>query len=318
MKAKVKRKSLTFIVFLAISTALWFLIKLSKDYTSQTSFTLQFENIPSDKWISTPTQTVKFSFTADGFLTLAYNLVREQKRVASISLNEVPYRHEGDITYSFSSNYVAEILAERLGIDVTDITMTDATIYFNLEQLKSKVVPVSLKEEIIVQRQYERYGLPIITPANVTIYGNQEMLDSLQTIETQTLVKDNLSQSITENVPLNLMNGAIRCNVDQVEVNINIEKFTEKDIEVPIQSPDGLNIRFIPASIKVKCMVAIKDFAQTTSDAFTATVDTSEISERNPLLRVSMQSPGNVQVLNATPERVEYIIIDDEKDWNNR
>ena len=318
MNAKVKRKSLTFIVFLTISTVLWFLIKLSKDYTTQSSFTLQIEDVPSDKWISSPTQTVKFAFEADGFLTLAHNLIREQKRTVSISLDGVPYRHEGDITYSFSSNYVAEILAERLSINITDISMSDATIYFNMENLKSKVVPVTLNDDIRLQRQYERYGLPIITPASVTIYGSPEMLDSIQTVETRTLFKENLSQSITESVPLNLMDGAIHCNVDKVEVSINIEKFTEKDIEIPIQSPDSLNIRFIPSSIKVKCMVAIKDYAQTTSDVFTATVNTSEIAERNPLLHVSLESPGNVQVLSATPERVEYIIIDDEKGWNNR
>ncbi len=318
MNAKVKRKSLTFIVFLTISTVLWFLIKLSKDYTTQSSFTLQIEDVPSDKWISSPTQTVKFAFEADGFLTLAHNVIREQKRTVSISLDGVPYRHEGDITYSFSSNYVAEILAERLSINITDISMSDATIYFNMENLKSKVVPVTLNDDIRLQRQYERYGLPIITPASVTIYGSQEMLDSIQTVETRTLFKENLSQSITESVPLNLMDGAIHCNVDKVEVSINIEKFTEKDIEIPIQSPDSLNIRFIPSSIKVKCMVAIKDYAQTTSDVFTTTVNTSEIAERNPLLHVSLESPGNVQVLSATPERVEYIIIDDEKDWNNR
>ena len=318
MNAKVKRKSLTFIVFLAISTVLWLLIKLSKEYTTQSSFTLQIEDVPCDKWISSPTQNVKFAFEADGFLTLAHNLIREQKRTVSISLNDVPYRLNGDITYSFSSNYVAERLAERLSIGVTDITMNDATIYFNMENLKSKVVPVTLKDELQLQRQYDRYGLPIINPASVTVYGTEEMLADIHTIETQPLVKENVSQSFTETVPLNLSESPIRCNVSEVEVSVSIEKYTEMDIDVPIQPIDSLEIRFIPSSISVKCLIAIKDYAKTKADAFTASVSADDIASRNPLLHINLDSPSNVQVLGITPDRVEYIIISNEKDRDNR
>lgn len=318
MNAKVKRKSLTFFVFLAISTALWLLIKLSQEYTTQSSFTLQIEDIPCDKWIATPTQNVKFAFETDGFITLAHNLIREQKRTVSISLNEVPYRSENNATYSFSSNYVAERLAERLGIDVTDITMNDATIYFNMEELKSKVVPVTLKEDLHLQRQYGRYGLTIITPASVTVYGTEDVLSEIHNIETQLLTKENLSQSFTETVPLNLLDGNIRCNVEEVEVKVDIEKYTEIDLEVPIKPIDSLEIRFIPSSVQVKCLVAIKDYAKTNAEAFSATPDSADFANRNPLLHVSLQSPGNLQVLGVSPERVEYIIISNEKDWNNR
>lgn len=318
MNAKVKRKSLTFFVFLAISTALWLLIKLSQEYTTQSSFTLQIEDVPCDKWIASPTQSVKFAFETDGFITLAHNLIREQKRTVSISLNEVPYRSESGTSYSFSSNYVAERLAERLGIEVTDITMNDATIYFDMEELKSKVVPVTLKEDLHLQQQYGRYGLPIITPASVTLYGTEEMLSKIQAIETQLLVKENLSQSFSETVPLNLLDGAIRCNVNEVEVKVDIEKYTEIDLEVPINPIDSLEIRFIPSAVKVKCLVAIKDYAKTNADAFSAFPDSADFANRNPLLHISLQSPGNLQILGVTPERVEYIIISDEKDWNNR
>lgn len=318
MNAKVKRKSLTFFVFLAISTALWLLIKLSQDYTTQSSFSLQIEDVPCDKWISTPTQNVKFAFEADGFITLAHNLIREQKRAVSISLNDVPYRQESDITFSFSSNYVAERLAERLGIGVTDITMNDATVYFNMENLKSKVVPVTLKDDLHLQRQYDRYGLPIITPASVTIYGTEETLADIHSIETQLLTKYNLSQSFSEMVPLNLLGGNIRCNVEEVEVKIDIEKYTEIDLDVPIKPIDSLEIRFIPSSVQVKCLIAIKDYAKTNAESFSAIIDSADFANRNPLLHVSLQSPGNLQVLGFAPDRVEYIIISNEKDWNNR
>lgn len=317
MNIKVKRKSLTFLVFLAISSVLWLLIKLSKDYTSQTTFTIQFTDVPYDKCISTPTQNVKLAFEADGFQTLAHNLIREEKRKVSISLNEVPYHHEGDITYSFSSHYVAERIADWFKIDVTDITMNDATIYFNLEDLKSKVVPVVLKEDLQVQRQFSRYGMPIITPASVTIYGTAETLSDIHSIGTEILRKQNLTQSFKESVALNLLDGKISCNVQSVEVSIDIEKVTEMDIEIPVKGPDSLDIRFIPDNIKVKCLVAIKDYASSTPDIFSATINPYDIGGKNHLLPVTLTAPSNIQVLHAAPESVEYIIISHEDNWHN-
>lgn len=309
MNARVKRKSLTFMVFLAISTSLWFLIKLSKDYSSQTTFVVQFEDVPSDKWIATPSQSVKLSFQADGFRTLAHNLIREQRRTVSISLNEVPYRHEGNITYSFSSNYVAERIAERLKIDATDITMNDATIYFNMDMLKSKVVPVTLNEDIRLQRQHERYGLPVITPAYVTVFGTDVALSEIQTIETELLYKENVSQSFTETIELALPNKDVRCDVKQVEVSIEVEKITEKELEVTISPIDSLDIRFLPPQIKVKCLVAIKDYADITTESFRATVNTDDIAKRKPILPITIMASDNIQVISYTPDRVEYMII---------
>ena len=103
-----KRPFFTFLVFLAISTALWLLIKLSEDYTTQTTFRVALQDVPAEKWVDTPEQTVNFYMNVDGFHTLKNNMIRESKRIVDISLNEVPYRHEKDHTYSFSSQYVAE------------------------------------------------------------------------------------------------------------------------------------------------------------------------------------------------------------------
>ena len=113
---KNKRSVLTFLVFLVISTALWLLIKLSNDYSTQTTFSLQLEEVPADKWISSPELAVKMSLNTDGFHTLRCKMIREPKRVVTIPLNEVPYRQETGNTYSFSSQYVAERIADFLGI----------------------------------------------------------------------------------------------------------------------------------------------------------------------------------------------------------
>ena len=305
-----KRPFFTFLIFVVISTVLWLFVKLSEDYTTQTDFRFRIDDVPTDKWISTPEQTAKLSLTTDGFHTLRYKMLREQKRVVSLSLDEVPYRKESGNTYSFSSLYVTERVAELLNVNATDLTMNEPLVYFNFDPLKSKVLPVELISDIRPQRQCGVYGLPVLEPSSVTVYGPAEILDTLKCVQTMTLSKSNVSESFTETVPLNLLEGRIRSDVKEVGAAVQVEKFTEADVTVPVAQPKATKVRFFPESVTVKCLVAFKDYPNLTPELFRVEVDAAQLKALQPLLDVKLTLwPQYVQVLNTTPEKVEYLIV---------
>ena len=307
---KSKRSFLTFLVFLVISSALWLMIKLSGNYTTQTVFKVQFEEVPADKWISSDEQSVKMSLNTDGFHTLRYKMIREANRCVSVAMDEVPYRLESGNTYSLGSQYVAEKVAERIGINATDITMNDAKVYFTMDLLKSKVVPVVLRSDIKTQRQYDLYGIPMLDPASVTIFGPEEVVDTVKSVKTMMLTKVNVNQDFNEILPLDLLDGQIRSNVKEVKADIRVEKYTEMNIEVPVRVDGNVKMRFFPETMSVKCLVAIKDYASITPDDFTVSVDMAQLDALQPLLDIRLVSwPQYVQVLSARPDKVEYLIV---------
>lgn len=307
---KNKRPILTFLVFLVLSTALWLLIKLSENYTTQTTFCVELTNVPADKWLASPEHTVKLSLDIDGFHMLNYEMIREAKRRVSVSLSEVPYRLENGSTYSFSSQYVAEQIADRLDINASDITMNDAKIYFNMEPLKSTVVPVRLRSDIKTQRQYDVYGIPILDPSSVTVYGPEEVIDTLKSVSTVLLAKSNVGQDFTEMVALDLADGTIQSNTKEVKVSMEVVKFTETDIQVPISTPDNIKVRFFPETMTVKCLVAIKDYASMVPENFRVEPNMEQLKARQPLLDLHLVTwPQHIQVLETSPDKVEYIIV---------
>ena len=305
-----KHSAFTFLIFLALSTAAWFLVKLSEDYVTQTTFRVLMEEVPSDKWISSDEQSVKMSLNIDGFHTLRYKMIREPNRFVTIPLNEVPYRLENGNTYSFSSQYVAEKVAERLGITASDITMNDAKVYFTMDALKSKVVPVVLQSNITTARQYDIYGIPMLDPSSVTIFGPQEVMDSIKLVRTELLSRDNVNQSFSTTLPLDLLDGQIHSNTKEVKVEVQVEKYTEMDVEVPIKVADSLKVRFFPETMSVKCLVAMRDYASITPESFTVSVDKEQLKAMQPLLDVRLATwPPTVQILNTRPDKVEYLIV---------
>ena len=305
-----KHSAFTFLVFLVISTAAWFLVKLSEDYVTQTTFRVLIEEVPAEKWVSSDEQFVKMSLNIDGFHTLRYKMIREPNRFVTIPLSEVPYRLESNNTYSFSSQYVTEKVAERLGITASDITMNDAKVYFTMDALKSKVVPVVLQSNIATARQYDIYGIPMIDPSSVTIFGPQEVIDSIKLVRTELLSRDNVNQSFNATLPLDLLDGQIHSNTKEVKVEVQVEKYTEMDVEVPIKVADSLKVRFFPEMMSVKCLVAMRDYASITPENFTVAVDRQQLKAMQPLLDVRLASwPPTVQILSTRPDKVEYLIV---------
>ena len=314
IKQKAERKNqgsvLTFLVFLAISTAAWFLVKLSEDYVTQTEFRLHFTEVPAEKWISSDEQHLKMSLNIDGFHTLRYKMIREPYRFVTIPLNEVSYRQESGNIYSFSSQYVAEKVAERLDINTSDITMNDAKVYFSMDELKSKVVPIVFQSDIKLQRQYGLYGIPTIDPASITIFGPEEVIDTVRAVRTEKVSKSNVSEGFSESVGLDMLGGRIHSNTKEVRVTVQVEKYTEMDVEVPIQVNDSLKLRFFPEKMSVKCLVAMRDYASITPENFSVAVDHQQLKAMQPLLDVRLVTwPPTVQILSTRPDKVEYLIV---------
>ena len=307
---KNKRSVLTFLVFLVISTAAWLFVKLSEDYTTQAVFRVQLDEVPADKWVSSPDQTVKLSLNIDGFHTLRYKMIREPYRVVTIALDEVPYRLENGNTYSFSSQYVIEKVAEMIDVNASDISVKETMVYFTMDTLKSKVVSVALQSDIKMMRQYGIYGIPMLDPASVTIFGPQETIDTIKTIRTELVSMANVSQNFSVTVPLDMLGGQIRSNVKEVKVAVEVEKFTEMDVDVPIRVDDGLRIRFFPEMISVKCLVAMRDYASIVPESFSVAVDMEQLKAMQPLLDVKLvQWPPTIQILGTRPDKVEYLIV---------
>ena len=307
---KDKSKFLTFLVFLLISAALWFLIKLTKEYTSQTEFTVVYTEVPASKWISTPEQQVKLSFVADGFATLRHTLVRPQRRVVRVSLDEVSYRLEGGNTYSYSTQYVAEQVADWLGVPSSNVTVNDDKQYFNMEELQSKEVPVVVPIDVKTQRQYHVYGDPQVEPALVTVYGPKNVLDTLKSVRTAVFTAANAAGRLTQTLPIDYYGGMVRSEQATALVTVEVEQYTETDIEVPVKVTDTVNCRFFPETMKVKCLVPIRDFANVTAASFLVLADTAQLHRLEPLLDIRLTKvPEHVQVIKTEPDQVEYLIV---------
>jgi len=286
---------------------------MSDTYTIQTNFKVCYADVPADKYMSENCSfDQRVTITNSGFKLMRCYLTRKSKRVVKISLKDVPYRYESeDSSYSYSGRYICQAVADFLRLNVNGISISDNTIYFSMQNLKTKKVPVELVANITFQKQKQLYSKPVITPDSIDIFGNEQVIDTISSVKTNTITLTNLSKDVVKETEIDLLNGMISSTTDMVTVSFDVEQYTEANYEVRlVHNQQG--IKLFPEKVSVKCMVPVKDYPILNPTSFLIKINENDLSDRKTLLRYSIVSkPDNVKIIKTEPEKIEYIIIQD-------
>lgn len=254
-------------------------------------------------------QTTKFSITSTGFKILNYYSTSKKNRFVDVSLKEVHAHQQDNNTYIISSQHIKESIATLIHVNISDISVDENDFFFTLEDMKSKTVPVVFQSNLKLRKQYEIYNEPQLTPKEILVYGPNKVIDSINVIYTKTFTKEDIHTNIKEKIALDFLNGQLQSNTKEVEFDINVEKYTEVSLSVPIEPKD--NIRYFPEKITVSYLVAIRDFQLIDEHSFHVTVDSTDLQSLPQFLKIQVNHPKNVKLVRVEPKQIEYLIVQD-------
>ena len=294
--------------FILVSTLLWLIIKLSDTYTVTVPFAVHYVDIPASQLISDNGQEVSASVKTSGFKLLNYYLRNKGNRKINVSLKDIRYQKSDVNTYSCSSRYIVEKIGEFLATDASDIMLNDDIHYFTMSRLASKKVKIVPRTSIVFEKQYNYYGEPVSTPDSIVIYGAVDDVNNTKEVYTDLITKKNVNQSIETKAKINLDNK-LHADINEVEVAINVEKYTEAEVVVPITIPENVNMHLYPNKAAVRYIVAMKDYAIINSLSFKAIADTTNLYINDVLPVELVLYPNNTQIIGIDPKEVEYIIV---------
>lgn len=299
------------LLFVTIAALLWLIIKLSANYTVTEPLTLNFKDAPANLIITNVTQKINVTLSSRGFDLLHYYFKPVSRRNVDISLEEVPLHKDDESTYSFGSSYAKEKIANFLTIESGKISFDENRIMLNMEKLDSVKVKVIPNVDMTFEKQYNRHGKIEITPDIVTIYGPKNKIKSIDNVYTEELVLKNINSNVSINIPLAL-EEMTNTDTKEVNVKINVEKYTEAETNVKISHDYDKGLRLFPDKIKIKYIVYLSDYNIINENSFTVRIDTADISADNNFLPIYLADyPNNTKIISIEPKEVEYIIIDE-------
>lgn len=312
-KAKLNKRLVIFLFFLAISTVLWFLIKLSHEYTTELDYPIRLVDLPKGKVIvGSPSRTIRLRVKAYGYTLLRYKVVALMSPL-QVSLKGVkPMSGNSQANYYLTTGERFPSLVSQLSEELSLIGVSPDTLFFSMTKVIDREVRVIPDLVATYKAQHMLAGTIRVKPNSVVITGPKSIVDTIAEIRTKPQSLNLLSETVTVDLPL-LPIPQVTYSQPDVRVEIPVEKFTEITLEVPIipiNVPDHQQVVLLPESIRVKCNVTISKFFLLKPSQFRVVCDFANADNfYGGKVRVSIDKfPDYVSRIDYQPKYVDYII----------
>ncbi len=308
------KKIIVFIICLIISTVLWFINALSKDYSTLISYPVKFINPPENQFLSgNPPKNLDLMVRGKGFLLLQHKIFMFSP--VTIDISDLIGNSQPDSGgYKVTGRSLTSIVSSQISNDLILAEIKPEHFTLALDSLTTKTIPVEIELDVEFVPQMNLKNKVTTTPDLVEITGPTIVLNDINTLKTKVNITNKLSADFQQKIDL-LHPEKTTIVPDQVTINIEVEKYTEKEIKIPIEimnKPVGVNLKLFPSEVKVFFNVGLSRFDKIKESDFGVSVDYNAIiSDVNSLVVTIYKQPEFVQNIRINPERVEFLIETD-------
>jgi YbbR domain-containing protein len=313
-KLKLNKRLSAILVCFLIALVFWFLIALSKDYSTSLTFPIGYNNLPGQKVVvNNLPSTIRLNIRASGFRILSYRFKKEKSPVeidvdARIGTSFDP---SGDVLVIPTKTFAADFY-DQLGSDVSIVNFIPDSIVFNFSYKSFKRVPVKLNARMSFEKQYDTTGAAVLKPDSVNVSGPSSVIDKINFISTERISLEKVRDSFSKKLKLE-SNRLLTLSDSVINVTIPVEKFTEENVEVPVNAihvPKGYSLKTFPDKANVKFHVALSRYNEVNASRFEAIVDAINAdNQKASKLKVELISfPSFIKFAGIEPERVDYIL----------
>lgn len=307
-----KRDHLIFLVCLLLAAGFWFLIKLSDNYSVNYRMRIMYTNVPAGKLITTLVDsTIVVRFKSNGY-NLAGLMLHGKLDSLDINLGESSIRKVSKNEYAINTANLRESTAQILGVNDRDLEFAKPELRFSMEHLHKKRLKLFARLDLSFKSQFRLFSYKIV-PAFITVYGSQQILDTLKTLNTATIHLENLERDrkVSVDVP-NPYPRMLKLLPPKVSVELDVEKYTERQLQVPIDvSGVRPEIRSFPTIATVNFNVFIRNYEKIHASQFKLAPNVRNINLRKvKTLRLELVShPKEISNIRIIPPEVEFIIV---------
>lgn len=312
-KVKFNKRLLIYLFFLLISAIFWVLTALNKNYSVQLEFPVRYHNFPSDKvLVSDVPHRLNLRINGHGFTIIKHKFYSglSPLKIDVMASGIAPIDTASQLYFVLTRRF-REGLSNQIGEELQVVSVSPDTLYFILDEIISKSIPVRPDVNLSFKKQYMKKSIVNVSPDSIMVFGPQIIIDTLQWVSTMPIEKSRVNDTIREDVRLKPIK-TLQYGVDKVSVSIPVEKYTEVSLTIPIEAinlPNKLILKTFPGYITISAMVAVSDYSKISPDIFRAIVNYDDLQGENNKLKVSlMKVPDFVVNVKYSPKNVDFLI----------
>jgi hypothetical protein len=311
-----KNKIYVFLICIIISSFIWFLIKMSKDYSYEFEYHINYTNeTNSDAFINQPDTSITIVVKTQGFKLLRMFL-KERDKSIDFDLSRLEFNNKDTHKEAYvNSHYILRSVIDEYHLKTEEYFIRPDSLFYRTNVLASKKLPIVLNADIQCKSPYNISGKIVLKPDSVVLYATEEILKNITEVETQYLEINDLESSKSTVVLLVCEYG--RLSMDKIIIDIPVEKYTEKNIVLPIEVRyDSLSLlketelKIFPTEANIKLNIPMQAYTDFKLDNISAFVDYNTKLKNNDRLKIEIDGLANdVNLIRINPQTVEFIII---------
>ena len=299
-----------FLVFICVSALFWFILALNDSAQDYFNVNLRIVNRPdSVTFISEVPEKIHVAVSDKGT-----NLWRNgylKHPVVNIDFKE--YSGDGVLRYSY--NDLIASLRESFGgsATITSVSLDSLQLFYTTNP--GKKIPVLVNCQVYPSPGSILEGSVTASPGSVFVYGNKEILDTINYISTEPVTLRNISETTELDVKLQKIRGA-RPIPSNVVLKVPIEPLVRKEAMITVESinvPEGEELLLFPSKVPVEYYVAMSRLNDDEDKNIRLVVDFDDIAtSKNGKLKVSVSKfPDRLKNLTLHTDSIEYAVIKD-------
>jgi YbbR domain-containing protein len=308
LSAHERRRFSAFFTCLLLAGLAWILTTLSNQYNFRLREVLTYKNTPQKRaFHSLQSDTIEVTVRGSGWQMLFSGMGEADKQLP-VDLHTLENRN-----YVVLNDQLRQLNNKKV-ISHEIVSFNPDTLYFDFSNREIKKVPVQLVSAVRYQRQFAQSDDIVVKPAFVTVNGPANVVDKITAWKTDTLKGDSINESISKRLRLqSVKEGNLTIYPKTVQVDVPVEEFTEKTIEVPVKvlnNTQYYNLKIIPQKVKITFTTSLSKYADTGDDLFEASIDLNLWRHNGySVLPVKLtRQPAYCRVVKIEPRNIDFII----------
>ena len=305
-----KNKEFLIFLFFFVSAAFWLLQSLNETFDVELKIPLKLENVPSDVVITSDLPSdLNVVIRDKGTVLVRYIYGTEQVPVRVDYKDYDKGNASGRVSVTLLD--VQKKVQAQLLSSTRIVSLKPDTLEYFFNKGARKKVPVKLAGVVETSPEYYLQRVEF-TPDSVEVLAPSAILDTITEAFITPVYFLDLSANEKTISMLRPVRGA-KCIPDQVEMNVMIDLYTEKTVEVPVfgvNFPGSKDLRTFPSKVKVTFRVGMSQFKEITADDFVLAVTYEELMKNHSSkIQLYLKSmPSGVSNVRIDPSEVDYLI----------
>ncbi|MGO9480398.1 MAG: YbbR-like domain-containing protein [Candidatus Kryptoniota bacterium] len=302
-----EKKTHVIVASVILSVLTWLSVSMNNEYSVAVRKPLRVSNLPDDMALASAVpRTILVRVHGTGWQIASSYLSTN----SSINIDASNLDQRRTVLTSRELGYSLD-----LGSSAEVVSFTPDTVVIMLDKIISKLVPVVLtRVEVSPRSGFMAVGLPEVDPDSITISGARNLLNKIDSWQTEPKKFNNVINAINTKLLLpDSLNGLVQLSTREVNVNIDIQQIAENTyMNIPVRilnNKDSSKVLLLPPAVDLTIRGGINAMSDLTPDSFRVTVDFNDLANSiSSHIQPNVELPATFQLIAMRPDSVEFVI----------